>query len=171
MPREKPDNLKELFSYRLNRLAHLSSALAARMNQVKYGLQARDWRVIGMLAAFGPMSLNTLAREVNVDKSQASRCVADLTSRGLIDRGADENDGRGVQLNLTREGRALYRKMFPKAVSRNEELLSILSEAEREVLNRALDQLTQHALHLLDEGKRPPAIKTAPKARAEEEVG
>jgi DNA-binding MarR family transcriptional regulator len=165
MPEERPANLKQLFSYRLNRLAHLSSALAARMNQEKYGMQARDWRVVAMLAAFGPMSLNTLAREVNVDKSQASRCVTDLITRGLIDRGADEKDGRGVQLSLTREGRALYRKVFPKAVSRNEELLSVLSAAEREVLDRALEVLTDHALDLLDEGKRSAPRKNADSTR------
>jgi DNA-binding MarR family transcriptional regulator len=136
------------------------------MNEEKYGMQARDWRVVAMLAAFGPMSLNTLAREVNVDKSQASRCVSDLISRGLIDRGADESDGRGVQLSLTREGRALYRKVFPKAVSRNEELLSVLSEADRAVLDRALDVLTRHALELLDEGKRNATGKSASGVKA-----
>jgi len=124
--RPKPENLKELFSYRLNRLAHLSSTIAGRMNESSYGLHPRDWRLVGMLGAFGPMSLVTLAR------------------------GADELDGCGVQLSLTSQGRALYRKVFPKAVERNEELLSVLSEADRAVVERALDRLTRHALSLLN---------------------
>jgi len=42
----------------------------------------RDWRIIGLLGAFAPMSLNQLAREANFDKSQASRTVAELIRRG-----------------------------------------------------------------------------------------
>jgi DNA-binding MarR family transcriptional regulator len=157
----KPENLKELFTYRLNRLANVSSALAARTIEDRYELQPRDWRIIAMLAVSAPMSIKTLAREIHVDKSQASRDVTDLISRGLIARDADVQDGRGVQLSLTAQGRALYRKVFPKAVERNEKLLSVLSDAEREVVERAMQVLTEHAMKLLNESK-----ESAPKTRS-----
>jgi len=151
MTRPVPANLKELFSYRLNRLAFVSSRIAARVNESQYELGSRDWRIIGLLGAFAPLSLNALAHEANIDKSQASRSVAELIERGYVKRGADESDGRGVRLDLTPQGRALYRKVFPKAVDRNEKMLSVLTDEEREVLERALDKLTDHAIGLLEE--------------------
>ncbi|OZI34726.1 MarR family transcriptional regulator [Bordetella genomosp. 10] len=138
-------NFKELISFRLNILASTWSRLAAETNQREFGLDPREWRIVGMLGAYAPMSLQGLAREVNLDKSQASRTVSDMIERGLLQRDSDESDGRSVQLSLTAQGKALYRKVFPRAVRRNEELLSVLSDEERAVLDRALDVLTAHA--------------------------
>jgi DNA-binding MarR family transcriptional regulator len=142
MPARK---FKELVSFRLNMLASTWSRLAAENNQRDFDLDPREWRIVGMLGSYAPMSLQGLAREVNLDKSQASRTVSDLIERGLLQRDSDETDGRGVQLRLTTQGRALYRKVFPRAVKRNEELLSVLTEEERAVLDRALNLLTTHA--------------------------
>jgi DNA-binding MarR family transcriptional regulator len=138
-------HFKELVSYRLNMLANTWSRLAAESNERDFALDPREWRIVGLLGAYAPMSLQGLAREVNVDKSQASRSVSALIERGLLQRDSDASDGRGVQLSLTRQGLSLYRKVFPKAVKRNDELLSVLSAEERAVLDRALDLLTAHA--------------------------
>jgi DNA-binding MarR family transcriptional regulator len=144
-PNARARNFKELISFRLNILASTWSRLAAEANQRDFGLDPREWRIVGMLGTHAPMSLQGLAREINLDKSQASRTVSDMIERGLLQRESDETDGRGVQLSLTAQGRALYRKVFPRAVRRNEELLSVLGEEERAVLERALDVLTTHA--------------------------
>lgn len=151
--RHPPANLKELFSFRLNVLAHMSSKIAALVNEREFELDSREWRIIGLLGAFSPFSLQALAREVNVDKSQASRIVSSLIQRGLLQRGPDENDGRGVQLSLTPQGKTLYRKIFPKAVKRNEALLSVLSADDRQCLERILKQLTDRAGELLGEAR------------------
>lgn len=154
--RRRPANLKDLFSFRLNVLAHRSSKIAALVNEQEFELDAREWRIIALLGAFSPFSLQALAREVDVDKSQASRIVSGLIQRGLLHRGADENDGRGVQLSLTPQGKTVYRRVFPKAVERNESLLSVLSEDDRQSLERILTQLTERAGEMLEEarGKR-----------------
>ena len=139
-------HFKELVSFRLNMLASAWSRLAAESNQRDFDLDPREWRIVGMLGgAAAPMSLQSLAREVNVDKSQASRSVSGLIDRGLLQRDPDANDGRGVRLSLTAKGRQTYRKVFPQAVERNDALLSVLDAQEREVLHRALDLLTAHA--------------------------
>lgn len=138
-------HFKELASFRLNMLASHWSRLAAESNQRDFDLDPREWRILGLLGAGAPMSLQGLAREVNIDKSLASRAVSLMTDRGLLQRGSDELDGRGVQLSLTTKGKQLYRKVFPKAVKRNEELLSVLSAEERKVFDHALNVLTEHA--------------------------
>jgi len=149
MSRPNPVNLKELFSYRLNRLAHVSSRIASTVNESQFGLGPRDWRIIGLLGAFSPLSLNELAHEANLDKSQASRSVSDLIERGYVNRGADATDGRGIQLSLTTKGKNLYRKVFPNSVERNEALLAVLTPDEREVLETVLDKLTGHSISML----------------------
>jgi DNA-binding MarR family transcriptional regulator len=156
---KSPANLKELFSFRLNMLAYMSSKIAALINEREFELDSREWRIIGLLGAFSPFSLQALAREVNVDKSQASRIVSSLIQRGILQRGADETDGRGVQLSLSPAGRAIYRKVFPKAVKRNEALLSVLSDEDRMCLERILTQLTDRAGELLDDAR----LKTSKK--------
>ena len=79
--------------------------------------------------------------------------VAIIWNVGLIQRSADSQDGRGVSLDLTRNGRALYEEIFPAAIERNEDMLSVLSESEREAMERMLDKLTTHALEMLNECK------------------
>lgn len=157
--RPPPGNLKELFSFRLNVLAHLSSKLAAHVNREDFGLDPREWRIVALLGAFAPLSLQQLAKEVDVDKSQASRIVSSLIQRGYLLRDADENDGRGIQLSLTTQGRTLYRSVFPKALKRNEKLLSVLSPEERAVMDDMLARLTQHALAMLEDARKPPPRK------------
>lgn len=142
-------NLKELFSYRLNLLANLSTRIAVAKNEREHGLSMRDWRIVALLGAFAPMSLNQLAREANLDKSQASRSVAELIERGLVSRAVDEADGRGLKLGLTASGRAVYRRVFPQALARNELMLSALTTAERRALDSMLERLTHRALAVL----------------------
>ena len=161
--RPTPANLKELFSFRLNVLAHMSSKIAALVNEQEFDIDSREWRIIGLLGAFSPFSLQALAREVNVDKSQASRIVSGLIQRGLLQRGADENDGRGIQLSLSAQGKIIYRKIFPKAVKRNEALLSVLSEDDRQCLERILTQLTDRAGALLVVAKQKTVKNSADK--------
>ncbi|HYG42607.1 MAG TPA: MarR family winged helix-turn-helix transcriptional regulator [Bordetella sp.] len=151
--RAVPAELKDLFSYRLNRLAHVSSRIAAGLNESRYGVGPREWRIIALLGAAAPMSLNALARESNVDKSQASRAVSELIERKLIRRSADAEDGRGISLDLTAAGRRLYQEMFPAAVVRNESLLEVLTAAERDTIERALDKLIVRALEMFHDAK------------------
>jgi DNA-binding MarR family transcriptional regulator len=147
---KQPTNIKELFSYRLNRLAFLSSTIAETINKERYGLDKQEWRFIGLLGAFQPMSLKNLAREANIDKSRASKSVALLTQRGLIERRANEQDGRGVQLSLSEAGQALYAEVFPMALRRNNEILDALTPSEKEQFDRILDKLIFKAIIMLE---------------------
>src|SRR3546814_18555214 len=96
------------------------SRIAAGLNESRYGVGPREWRIVALLGAAAPMSLNALARESNIDKSQASRTVSELIDKKLIRRSADAEDGRGISLDLTAAGRRLYQEMFPAAVARTD---------------------------------------------------
>jgi DNA-binding MarR family transcriptional regulator len=58
------------------------------------------------LARLGPMRQSELADVLHADPSTVSRHVALLVERGLVQRVADESDGRASRLVLTDAGRA-----------------------------------------------------------------
>ena len=147
----KAKNFKDLLTYRLNVLAHLSSKLASLVNQVEFQLAPREWRMIGLLGQLEQLSLQRLAIEVDVDKSQASRMVSSLIDRGYLKRLIDAKDARGILLSLTSKGQSTFERAFPSAVDRNETLLRALTQQERVVFERCLDKLTLHAKGQLEQ--------------------
>ena len=107
--------------------------------------------MIGLLGQLEQVSLQRLALEVDVDKSQASRMVASLIDRGYLKRLIDAKDARGILLSLTAKGQATFERAFPSAVERNEALLKALTQQERVIFERCLDKLTLHAKNELEE--------------------
>jgi DNA-binding MarR family transcriptional regulator len=152
-----PKALTDLLSSRLHTLAGLSAASASLRVERKFGLALLEWRSIGMLGGFAPLSLKELARRAALDKSYASRTVAGLIERGLVVSEKNDADARGVMLSLTKEGQALYKKVFADAVARNERLLAPLSAEQRTQLMEALATLTVSARRVLDHERRAAA--------------
>jgi DNA-binding MarR family transcriptional regulator len=63
--------------------------------------------------AGGRVRMLELARRVVLSKSNLSRLADRLEQAGLVAREDSPADGRGYDLALTREGRALRRRMWP----------------------------------------------------------
>jgi DNA-binding MarR family transcriptional regulator len=76
--------------------------LAAAGNDVESATQV----LLHTVAAEGPLRASALAASVQADLSTVSRQVAVLVSRGLLERQADQHDGRASLLALTEAGRA-----------------------------------------------------------------
>jgi DNA-binding MarR family transcriptional regulator len=88
-----------------------------------------------------------------------SRVVSGLIERGLILRGADENDGRGVQLSLTRSGARVHVGLISAAKERNDALLGCLTKEEAECLDRVLVKLADAARALVRNEEQPAGRK------------
>jgi DNA-binding MarR family transcriptional regulator len=76
--------------------------LAAAGNDVESATQV----LLHAVAAEGPMRASALAASVQADLSTVSRQVAALVGRGLLERQADQLDGRASLLAVTDTGRA-----------------------------------------------------------------
>jgi len=59
----------------------------------------------------GPMRMRTLSETVLLSQPGLSRLVDRLVARGLVRRHKDPEDGRGVLVELTDEGRAMQRRI------------------------------------------------------------
>ena len=138
--------IRELLSYRLHEVANLLSRGAELRYRREFGVSLWEWRTVALLgAAQEAMSLNDLAHAAGLHKSQMSRVVSGLAERRLVVRDADEADGRGVRLALSKAGRKLYEGLISAAEDRNDAFLKCLSREERLVFERALDKLAAEA--------------------------
>jgi len=138
-------SIKDLMSYRLHVVANLLSRGAAMRYRREFGVSLWEWRTVALLGAHAPQSLNELARAAALDKSQMSRVVAGLIARRLVSRMADERDGRGIRLSLTRAGAAIHLGLMSASAERNRAFLSCLTKSERVCLERVLEKVGAEA--------------------------
>jgi DNA-binding MarR family transcriptional regulator len=76
------------------------------------GASMREYDVLYTLSKCpDPINLRELNRHVLLSQPALSRLADRLAERGLIERGNDPADGRGVRLSLTEAGRALQRQI------------------------------------------------------------
>jgi DNA-binding MarR family transcriptional regulator len=89
----------------------------------------------------GPLTPSELARIEHVQRPTISRVTARLAEAGLIERLADELDGRGAQLRATPEGRRTLRALRSRKTAYLAERLERLELEDRAVLARASELL------------------------------
>ena len=141
--------IRELLSFRLHRLAGQISRSAGLRYRRLFDVSLGEWRTIALLGAEARVLRNALARAADLDKGQMSRVVAGLVDRGLIRKQSDASDNRGIRLTLTRSGRRIYDGLIGAARLRNEQLLGVLSPAERRGLEAAMLKLEAQARVLI----------------------
>jgi DNA-binding MarR family transcriptional regulator len=118
--------------FRLNRLAaEVSSALSVEYRE-RYGLDIPEWRVLATLGfRSDACSAQYISHCTRTHKSTISRAVTALMARQLIERIENTQDRREFKLRLTRKGAALYQRLIPRLLRREQEILSCLSAQER----------------------------------------
>ncbi len=137
--------LDRTLTYRLHTLNKLSDRASQAAYLADTGLPLGEGRCLTAVGAFAPLSISELASRANLDKGQASRAAQSLVDQGLIAKASNAADARGVELTLTRKGRAAYRRVMAVVERRNDEIFGCLSAAETAQLGRLLDRLIAHA--------------------------
>lgn len=144
-PRVPDLDLFRFIPFRLNRLAAEVSAALATEYADRYGLDIPGWRVLATLGFRGDAcSAQYISRCTRTHKSTISRAVTALLARGLIERLENADDRREFRLRLTREGETLYRELIPPLLRKEAEILSALTERERDGFTAALSKIERH---------------------------
>jgi DNA-binding MarR family transcriptional regulator len=118
--------------FRLNRLAAEVSAALSGEYQERYGLDIPEWRVLATLGFRNDAcSAQYIAHCTRTHKSTISRAVTALMKRELVERVENEDDRREYRLRMTRKGKALYQKLIPRLLRKEQAILSCLSARER----------------------------------------
>ncbi len=141
--------LDRTFTYRLHLLHKVTDLESQRAYIEHTGLSIGDGRCLSAVGAFGPLSVNDLARAANLTKGQASRSAQYLVEQGLVRKDDDAKDGRGVVLALTPSGRKSWQKVIDLVERRNQQIFGCLDDEDLATLSRLLDRLNAHAA---DEG-------------------
>jgi DNA-binding MarR family transcriptional regulator len=141
------DKLIRLISVRIVRIADLILRIGTATFKKRFGVKTTDLRILVMLGAYQPISLNEVSRRTHVDKAWISRSLAPLLRRKLIARTPHPSDSRASLLSLTRKGEALLRDIAPVADDYQRQLLQ--GQQAREV-ERMLDLLSARAEEIFE---------------------
>lgn len=128
------DDIRSLFSFNLQRLAAVSTRIAAHSIYGPFELSIPEWRTLAVLHFLHEAPLQELATNAAIQKSQMSRTVASLEERGLIGRKNHPVDRRSTIMQLTPRGVRMVEEVLATSRARNAALLANLSLEEREQL-------------------------------------
>ena len=137
--------LDRVLTYRLHLLHKLTDQESQRAYLVGAGLSLSDSRCLGAVGAFGPLSVNDLARFALLDKGQASRAAQSLVVKGLLLKEDSPLDGRGVVLSLSKQGRTTWKRIMALIEQRNASIFGCLTDGEQAQLSALFDRLIAHA--------------------------
>lgn len=119
------------------------------------------------VAADGPMRASALAASVQADLSTVSRQVAALVARGLLERQADQLDGRACLLAVTDAGRAAIAKHEQGRQAFFDEVLADWGSEEMSQFAQQLERFTAaydrvHTAWMSERATRPddPGVPT-----------
>ncbi|HEY5248126.1 MAG TPA: MarR family transcriptional regulator [Dermatophilaceae bacterium] len=143
--RERPDLDVEPLGIlsRVLRLArHLDLARGAAF--AEHGLEGWGFDVLSALRRQGEpyeLSPGQLVAKTLVTSGTMTNRVDRLAARGLVSRGPDATDRRGVKVRLTTSGRAVVDSAMSDLLDREHMLLSQLTPPDRDHLAQLLRQL------------------------------
>lgn len=126
--------------------------LVRRMTSLYNSIEILDRSAVILLAELsqGPLGISTLACNLQLDISTASRQIASLEAKGLVERLTDPEDGRVSLLQVTdlgevqlQEVRQIYHSM----------LAEMLEDWSEEDLHLFKDLLARYNLAMMQRGK------------------
>ena len=142
-PRHARLELELFVPYRLSVLSNRISQTIATAYAERFGIGITEWRVIAVLGRYAGLSANQVAERTAMDKVAVSRAVARLLERSLLQRDTHGDDRRRSVLELSEAGYKVYDEVVPLALGFERDLLSILDDEERAMLDRLLTKLAK----------------------------
>lgn len=132
----------------IGRFSRVSQLIGAELRRTfsAHGLDAASFDVLATLRRSGPqhrLTPTALMRAAMVTSGAITQRLDHLEARGLVTRTRSASDGRGVDVALTDDGRALIDQALPDHVETENRLLASLTATERDVLADALRKLLE----------------------------
>lgn len=138
------------FATRLRRFHSRPGFLLKRAQQVavaifleecgEFGLTSSQYGALCALAEYPGLDQIALGTLAGLDRSTVSLVIRLLNERNLVERYADQRDGRRKRIRLTPAGRRLLRQVAPATRRVSERMLSALPKAERWRFLRLLER-------------------------------
>ncbi len=128
-------------------------------------LEPREMRVLLNIGSYMPIKAADIAYQSRIDSYNVSRAVKKLEQKSLIEITPDVNNKNIKILVLNEKGKTLYQELKRVMLKRAQELESILSDKEQELLFDILTKieikteklLAEQALDMINFGMEAPA--------------
>lgn len=135
-------SFRQLFGHRLWVLAHAVEERTEAAIQAVCGLSMREARILATVSSVGEARLGYIREAAALERAYASRLIAGLVARGLLEKRVDPRDHRTATWVLTEQGRQVHAAIHRESVQRNRAWLEMLSPDQRTVFNDCIDLLT-----------------------------
>jgi DNA-binding MarR family transcriptional regulator len=132
----------------LTRLARLGVLIEAFQQDILEGfeLTPNDYGVLVALRSAGwPYSLNPSQLYSRLRRSSGgkTKILKRLEASGFIERAPDPEDRRGTRVTLTARGQAVHERVFHAFVAASRHVLTPLTAAQKDEIDRSLGQLLE----------------------------
>ena len=124
----------------------LSTQLDKELRE-KHGIGLPEYEILVRLSEHEnrTMRMALLATDTTMSRSRLTHSVARMEKRGLLERSAIPEDGRGVNCVMTEAGWQLLQSAAPDHVSGvRSHLVDLLDPEEMEILGRIFTKVSDH---------------------------
>ncbi|SNR82973.1 transcriptional regulator, MarR family [Geodermatophilus saharensis] len=147
---------------RLIRLVHAFKSLPSAID----GRERAALVLLFPLTRLGPLRQSALAEVVHADPSTVSRHVASLVEQGLVQRVADENDGRASLLVVTDAGHAAVERLAEERTAQLGAMLTGWSDTDLATLTGLFGRLLDDLTAALPSDPRSPSAPPVPREQS-----
>jgi MarR family 2-MHQ and catechol resistance regulon transcriptional repressor len=115
---------------------------------LKEGLGDSDFRVLDVLLDKGPMPVNALGPQVDLNPGSVSVAVDRLYKKGLVSRVESESDRRIRTVSLTEKGRRVFVPIFRQHAALIKRAFQDISPEEQRQMEEVLERIARRAEEL-----------------------
>lgn len=137
------DNLRELIRVLVRKLGILDKSEVECS-----GTTISKCHAIVEIGRAKEISLNELAKLLELDKSTMSRTINNLVSEEIVIRHLDENDRRYITIKLSEKGVAVFKDIEGSMMNYYKNILSLIPISKREQVLESLSLIIDAIRHL-----------------------
>jgi DNA-binding MarR family transcriptional regulator len=146
-------NLSAFLPYRLAVLSERASRRLSAVYERTHGLTVAEWRVLVHLNRCEKVSVREIHNCVNLERSRVSRAVSRLEADGYVVKLPGTDDGRLVEISLSKKGQVALAEILPAALDVEQYLVAGISTQDYETFCSVLEMI--HAALDADPQARP----------------
>ncbi|MEG8947800.1 MarR family winged helix-turn-helix transcriptional regulator [Rosettibacter firmus] len=106
-----------------------------------YGLTQPQFAVIEVLGHLGPLKVGEICKKMLVTGGNMTLVLDNVEKMGLIERVHSKEDRRAIIVQLTKEGKELFDKVFYSHAEYITQLMSVLTQEEQKIMGSLLKKL------------------------------
>ena len=146
-------HLNQAIGMHINRAAFLmTEEIASRFSNHGYKLSAQDFGILFHLSEQGSMTQIEIAAVMMRDKTTITRRIDGLVKKQLVERHPHPNDRRYYRIKLTHVGKKALSDITPLVSGFQQELLSTISDADKETTMKILQHITNQLISYKTKG-------------------